>query len=98
MTSGTLIAPLECVAPLERVAPAAPSDSRPTYGPRCRLRFTPAAAAYIIACAECGDSPQPIASLERALGFRLIGQEDLSRELPYSTAASLVLRKSDGAR
>jgi hypothetical protein len=40
--------------------------------PTCRLRFTPAAAAHITACPECGNSPQPIASLERTFGFPLV--------------------------
>ncbi len=57
--------------------------------PPCRLRFTPAAAAYIIACPECGHSPQPIASLERTIGFRLVGPENLPHELPRATAASI---------
>jgi hypothetical protein len=54
--------------------------------PACRLRFTPAAAAYMIACPECGDSPQPVAGLECALRFRLVGPEDLPHELPHATA------------
>jgi hypothetical protein len=57
--------------------------------PHCRLRFTPAAAAYITACPECGDSPQTIASLQRTLGFRLVGPEDLPDELPHATAVSI---------
>jgi hypothetical protein len=57
--------------------------------PACRLRFTPAAAAYIIACPECSDSPQPMTSLERAFGFRLVGPEDLPHELPYAAAVSI---------
>jgi hypothetical protein len=65
--------------------------------PRCRLRFTPAAAAYIIACPECGDSPQTMASLERTLGFRLVGPEDLPHKLPYATAVSITLPEP-GAR
>jgi hypothetical protein len=65
--------------------------------PNCRLRFTPAATAYIIACPECGDSPQTIASLERTLGFRLVGPEDLPHKLPHATAVSLPLPKP-GAR
>jgi hypothetical protein len=59
--------------------------------PPCRLRFTPAAAAYINACPECGDSPQPIASLELTFGFRLVGPEDLPHELPWATALSIAL-------
>ena len=57
----------------------------------CRLRFTPAAAAYIVACPECGDPPQPIASVERTVGFRLVGPEDLPYDLPYATAVSIAL-------
>jgi hypothetical protein len=64
---------------------------------RCRLRFTPAAAAYIIACPECGDSPQPIASLDRTFGFRLVGPEDLPHELPCATAVSITFPEP-GAR
>jgi len=58
---------------------------------RCRLRFTPAVAAYVMACPECGEPPQPIASLELTFGFRLIGPEDLPHELPYATARSIAL-------
>jgi predicted RNA-binding Zn-ribbon protein involved in translation (DUF1610 family) len=65
---------------------------------RCRLRFTPAAAAYIIACPECGDSPQPIASLERTLGFRLVGPEDLPHELPYASVVSIASTEPGRAR
>ena len=57
----------------------------------CRIRFTPAAAAYIVRCPECGDSPQPIASLELTFGFRVIGPGDLPHELPYATAVSIAL-------
>ena len=57
--------------------------------PRCRLRFTPAAAAYITACPECRDWPEPITSLERTLGFRLVGPEDLPHELPHATAGAM---------
>ncbi len=59
--------------------------------PACRLRFTPAAAAYIIACPECGEPPQQVSCLERIFGFRLVGPEDLPRDLPYATAVSISL-------
>jgi len=65
--------------------------------PRCRLRFTPAAAAYIVACPECGGLPQVFTSLERTFGFRLLGPEDLPHELPYATAVSITL-PDPGAR
>jgi len=57
----------------------------------CRLRFTPAAAACIVACPECGASLQPIERLELTFGFRVIGPEDLPHELPYATAVSVAL-------
>jgi len=66
--------------------------------PNCRLRFTPAAAAYIMACPECGDPPQPIASAERTLGFRLLGPEDLPNQLPYAVAMSIAVTEQDRAR
>jgi len=66
--------------------------------PRCRLRFTPAAAAYITACPECGNSPQPIASLERTLGFRVVGPEDLPHELPQASAIAITYPEPGGAR
>jgi hypothetical protein len=59
--------------------------------PACRLRFTPAAAAYIFVCPECGDPPQAITSLELTFGFRLIGPEDLPYDLPYATACSVAV-------
>jgi hypothetical protein len=64
---------------------------------QCRLRFSPAAAAYIMACPECGERPKPIPRLELAFGFRLIGPEDLPQELPYATARSIALPEP-GAR
>ena len=64
----------------------------------CRLRFTPAAAAYITACPECGNSPQAIATLERTLGFRLVGPEDLPHELPHASAIAITYREPGGAR
>ena len=66
--------------------------------PRCRMRFTPAAAAYIAACPECGDSPQPMTSLERTFGFRLVGPEDLPHELPYAAARSIALPEPGSRR
>lgn len=49
--------------------------------PSCRLRFTPAASAYIVACPECGEPPQSTVDLEGIVGFRLVGPEDLPYEL-----------------
>ncbi len=57
--------------------------------PRCRLRFTPAVSAYIVACPECGELPQQITSLESTLGFRLLGPKDLLTEVPQAVAVSI---------
>jgi hypothetical protein len=59
--------------------------------PPCRLRFTPAAAAYIAACPDCGDTPQSVGSLERTVGFRLVGPKDHPHDLPYATTTSIRL-------
>jgi hypothetical protein len=59
-----------------------------TSCPRCRLRFTPAAAAYIVACPGCGQPPHQITS-QSAIGFRLLGPEDLPVELPRAAARSI---------
>jgi hypothetical protein len=47
--------------------------------PSCRLRFTPAAAAYLVACLERGQSPQTIASLVLAFGSASSGSEGASQ-------------------
>jgi hypothetical protein len=65
---------------------------------RCRLRFTPAAAAYITACPECGSSPQPIGTLENTFGFGLVGPADLPHLLPYATATAITYPEPGGAR
>lgn len=57
--------------------------------PSCRLRFTPAAAAHLVACPECGAPPQPIPSAERALGYRLISDDDRSDALPQAVAVAM---------
>jgi hypothetical protein len=62
--------------------------------PRCRLRFTPVASAYITACPECGEPPQHVTNLESALGFRLLGPEDLPIELPQAVAVSIPVPES----
>jgi hypothetical protein len=66
--------------------------------PACRLRFTPAAAAYIVACPECGGSPQPIASPELTLGFRLVGPEDLPHQLPPAAAVPIAFASTEPGR
>jgi PHP family Zn ribbon phosphoesterase len=63
----------------------------------CRLRFTPAAAAYLVACPECGEPPQR-SSLKDAVGFRVFRLEDAPPSLPAAAAISLPVPDPSGAR
>jgi hypothetical protein len=56
--------------------------------PSCRLRFTRASAAYLVACPQCGEPPQPIAG-ELAFGFRLLTDGDRSETLPHAVAVAM---------
>ncbi len=62
--------------------------------PKCRLRFTSAAATHLATCPECGDSPQPIATAEELLGFRLFGSNDAADPSPQAIAVALTLSRS----
>ena len=66
--------------------------------PSCRLRFASVAAAYLVACPECGRAPQTIADAEGAVGFRLFIVEDLPYELPEAVAVSLPVPDLGGER
>jgi hypothetical protein len=65
--------------------------------PRCRLRFTPAAGAYLASCPGCGEPPQP-SSLEDTFGFRIFRLEDIPQPLPEAVAVSIPAPEPDGAR
>jgi hypothetical protein len=65
--------------------------------PHCRLRFTPAAGAYLSACPECSEPPQLIAGLDGTFGFRLVGPEEIPHELPHAVAVSVPVPKPPGA-
>jgi hypothetical protein len=65
--------------------------------PPCRLRFTPAAEAYLVACPECGEPPQLVTGLERTFGFRLVGPEDRPHEMPHAAEVSFPVPKPDGS-
>ncbi len=59
--------------------------------PSCRLRFSPAASAYITACPQCGEPPEHISSLAHAVGFRLVTSEDLPIDLlPQAVAVAIL--------
>jgi hypothetical protein len=66
--------------------------------PSCRLRFTAAAAAYLVACPQCGRPPQPVAGAEGVVGFRLFVPEDAPRELPQAVAVSIPIEDPDAGR
>ncbi len=55
----------------------------------CRLRFTPAAAASLAVCPQCGEPPQPIDGRAGALGLRLFRLEDVPYALPEAVAVSI---------
>jgi hypothetical protein len=57
--------------------------------PGCRLRFTRAAAAYLVACPYCGEPPQPVLRAASVLGFRLVSDDDRSDSLPVARAIAL---------
>ncbi len=56
--------------------------------PHCWLRFTPAAAAYLGECPECGRSLQA-SNAEDILGFRIFRFEDAPQSLPQAVAVSI---------
>jgi hypothetical protein len=57
--------------------------------PECRLRFSPAASVYLDACPDCGRPPQALASLQHAVGFRLIKLDVFPNGAPESAAAAV---------
>ena len=57
--------------------------------PSCRLRFTRAASAHLVACPQCGRPPDPVLSAERVMGFRLVSGEDHAEGLPVAVAVAL---------
>ena len=56
--------------------------------PDCRLRFTPAAAAYLPGCPECGEPLQPLSGVE-GVGFRLFRLDDARYPLPDAVAVAM---------
>jgi hypothetical protein len=60
----------------------------------CRLRFPPSAAAYLVACPECGERLQTGASLDLMFGFRLFGPQDNPGALPEAVAVSIPVPES----
>ncbi len=57
--------------------------------PSCRLRFTPAVTAYLVACPQCGEPPAPVVGLADVVGFRLFTAEEALPAMPEALAVSL---------
>jgi hypothetical protein len=57
--------------------------------PDCRLRFTPATAAYLLACPVCGKPLAPLVGPGGAVGFRLFRGDDDAHSLPEAVAVAL---------
>ncbi len=66
--------------------------------PSCRLRFSPVVAAYLVACPQCGEPPQPIAGPAAVLGFRLFAAEEALPAIPQALAVSLPVPGPSGPR
>lgn len=57
--------------------------------PGCRLRFSRASAAYLVACPECGAPPESVPSAECVIGFRRVSDDDRRDEMPMALAVAL---------
>jgi predicted RNA-binding Zn-ribbon protein involved in translation (DUF1610 family) len=57
--------------------------------PSCRLRFTPAAAAILTSCPECGRPLRAAGSTETTLGYRLFVPADPAPALPAAMEIAL---------
>jgi hypothetical protein len=55
----------------------------------CRIRFDPAAAAYLAACPACGEPLQPLTTPMEAVGYRLFTLEDAPAALPEAIEVSM---------
>ena len=66
--------------------------------PDCRLRFSPLAAAYLVACPGCGEPPQTLAGLQEAVGFRLFRLEYVPHSVPEAVAVSIPIPDPGGRR
>jgi hypothetical protein len=66
--------------------------------PTCRLRFTRAAAAYLVSCPECGEPPQSVAGLDAVVGFRLFRPQDAPHTLPEAISVEMPIPDPAGRR
>jgi hypothetical protein len=64
--------------------------------PSCRLRFSPVAATYLLACPECGAPPTVAAGSENLMGYRLLDPLDGPEIQAEAIAVSLPVPPLDG--
>jgi hypothetical protein len=64
----------------------------------CRLRFTPVAAANLLACPECGEPPVSIRAADGLLGFRLYTFDEAPDKSPQARAVTLPIPGETGVR
>jgi hypothetical protein len=55
----------------------------------CRLRLTPAAAAYAGACPECGGSLDRSLTAQQLVGFQLVADDVLPEGRPIAVAVAI---------
>ena len=65
--------------------------------PRCRLRFTPASAAYLVSCPDCGQPPKQLPLVD-TVGFRVFRLDDVPHAMPEAVAISIPVTRPGGAR
>jgi hypothetical protein len=68
--------------------------------PECRLRFTPAASAFVESCPECDRVLQSVTNPRAVVGFRLLRLDTLPPAVtdPIAVAVSLPLPDPAGSR
>ena len=66
--------------------------------PRCRLRFTAAAAAYLTRCPECGLPAAQVDGAQVLLGFKLFDALDVSEHAARGDSGLLWNPEPNGAQ
>jgi hypothetical protein len=59
--------------------------------PTCRLRFTRAATAFLVACPECGEPPQSVSCAQQMIGLRLFEPDVVWDVRPDAVAVAMPL-------
>ncbi len=66
--------------------------------PICEVRFSPAAATYLMECPDCGGPPVPVENLRSVVGFRLEQVESIPDVLSEVLAVPFAIPPYDGIR